>query len=270
MTCSCGAHHHPSLHRHNTAAGKPMTLAQPMFGLSGRLICDNTLDMMTALNLLPKHVALSRDEPGCLRFDIRQDEDPLIWHLFELFVNADAFAAHQARNKASEWGQASTGIARDFDRAEVQPVIRPEEAHDADAIDALLQAAFNGPDEAQLVRKLRADKDLAHSFVVDAQGAILGHIALSPLHADAPAFALAPLAVHPKAQRLGIGQALIRAAIEAAQGAPIVVLGDPDYYSRTGFRATDLQSPYAGPYLQILGNLPQGSGIRHAPAFSDL
>ena len=269
MTCSCGAHHPPSFHPHQ-AAGKPLILSKPMIGLSGRLICDNALDMMLALNLLPTHVALSRDEPGCLRFDIQQDEDPLIWHLSELFVNADAFAAHQARNKASEWGQASTGIAREFDRAEVQPVIRLEESHDADAIDALLKAAFNGPEEAQLVRKLRADKYLAHSFVVDAQGAILGHIALSPLRADAPAYALAPLAAHPKAQRLGIGQALIRAAIEAAQGAPIVVLGDPDYYSCAGFRAADLQSPYAGPYLQILGNLPQGSTIRHAPAFSGL
>lgn len=268
MTCACGHHHHPR-HPHD-AKGTPVALKQPMLGLTGRLICADAGQMMTALSLLPDHIRLSREEPGCLHFDLWQDEDPLVWHLSELFVDADAFAAHGARTKDSAWGREGTAIGRDFQRHEVIPVIRRETRQDLDAIDALLRDSFGGKDEAQLVRKLREDGDLALSLVVDAGGTILGHLALSPLGADAPAYALAPLAVGPKAQRLGLGAALIREAVAWADTATVVVLGNPGYYGPLGFRPAVLNSPYAGLALQMIGDLPKGSTIRHAPAFDSL
>ena len=268
MTCACGHHHH---HRHHhEAKGTPVALKAPMFGLTGRLICQDAGQMMTALSLLPEHIRLSREEPGCLHFDLWQDEDPLVWHLSELFVDADAFAAHGARTKDSAWGREGTAIGRDFQRHDVIPVIRRETRQDLDAIDALLRDAFGGDGEARLVGKLREDGDLSLSLVADAAGTILGHVALSPLGAEAPAYALAPLSVAPRAQRLGIGAALVHQAVVWADTASVVVVGAPGYYGPLGFKPADLSSPYAGAAMQMIGDLPKGSALRHAPAFMTL
>ncbi|MBC9247051.1 GNAT family N-acetyltransferase [Paracoccus sp. 11-3] len=267
MSCACG-HHHPA--RPVCAVGKPVTLATPLLALSGRLICADTAQMLLAMDLLPDHVRLSRAEPGCLRFDIAQDSDPLIWNLSELFINRAAFEAHQDRTAASTWGQNSKDLTRDYTRHEVDLMIRPETPADVGAIDDLLQVAFEGRDEARLVRALRDQGDLPISLVVEAEGYIIGHIALSPLTAEQPAYALAPLAVHPKAQRLGIGGALIDEAMARTGETPIVVLGDPAYYARFGFKHADLKSPYAGPYLQIMGDLPVQCEIHYASAFAEL
>lgn len=270
MSCACG-HHHPRHDDHGCApTGAEIALAQPMIALNGRLICADMGQMMTALSLLSDHVALSRAEPGCLRFELWQAEDPLIWNLSELFLDADAFAAHQDRTKASIWGRDTTEIRRDFSRTEALPRIRPERPQDQNQIDTLLQVAFNGPDEARLVRMLRDQDDLSLSLLAEANGTILGHLALSPITGDISAWALAPVAVHPKAQRMGIGAALMREAIAWAGETPIVVLGDPAYYGRFGFQPADLGSPYAGPYLQVLGEIPAKSSIHHAPAFAAL
>lgn len=267
MSCACG-HHHPR-HYHG-GEGAPIALVRPMIALTGRLICSDTAQMMTALSLLPEHVALSRAEPGCLRFDIWQDDDPMIWHLSELFTDADAFAAHQARTGASEWGRQSIDIGRDFDKREIRPVIRPEQPSDADAIDAMLRVAFDGDDEARLVAELRRQGDLSLSLIAEAAGGIIGHLGLSPLAGDAEALALAPLAVAPGARGLGIGGALVHESLSRAGEVPVVVLGDPAYYSRFGFVPAELDSPYAGPHLQVHGNIASGSAIRHAEAFSTL
>lgn len=67
--------------------------------------------------LLDAHIALSRAEPGCLRFDISQDpDDAAVFRLDELFEDEDAFAHHQTRTKASEWGRRSAHLVRAFTR----------------------------------------------------------------------------------------------------------------------------------------------------------
>ncbi|MFV0384027.1 GNAT family N-acetyltransferase [Paracoccus sp. (in: a-proteobacteria)] len=268
MNCACG-HHHPG-NKTGCASdeGSAIALHQPMIALSGRLICADAAQMMTALSLLPDHMELSRAEAGCLRFDLWQDEDPLVWNLTELVADAQAFAAHQSRTTDSVWGRDSAGMARDFQRREVMPAIRPERPADQTAIDALHQIAFGGPDEATLVRALRDQGDLTLSLLAVAAGTVLGHVALSPLDADRPALALGPVAVLPKAQGMGIGAALVRAALGACGDRSLVVLGDPAFYRRFGFAPADLDSPYAGPHLQMLGDLPSGSRIRHASAFA--
>ncbi|WP_299905516.1 GNAT family N-acetyltransferase [uncultured Paracoccus sp.] len=269
-SCTCGHHHH-----HPAAAcddtGTPIALDRPMIALTGRLVCDETAQMLTALTLLPDHSRLSRAEPGNLRFDLAQSEDPMVWTLDELFADAEAFAAHQARTAASDWGRSSTEIRRDFTRSEVVPHLRPETPADRPTIHALNLAAFGGADEAVLVDALRRDGDLNLSLVAAQGGTILGHLALSPISAPFPALALAPVAVHPVLHGRGIGSALIRAAIAARPGYSLILLGDPAYYSRFGFQPVDLKSPYAGPYLQALGaGLQPGATITHAPAFSAL
>ena len=95
--------------------------------------------------------------------------------------------SHRARTRDSAWGREGAAIGRDIQRHDVTPVIRRETRQDLDAIDALLRDAFGGDGEARLVRKLREDGDLSLSLVADAAGAILGHVALSPLGADTSA-----------------------------------------------------------------------------------
>ena len=267
--CACGHHHHHAPAR--IEGGEGIALDRPLVALSGTLTCQDAAQMMLALDLLPQHVSLSRAEPGNLRFDLSQQDDPMVWRLDELFADAEAFAAHQARTAASPWGTESSAILRDFTRTEVMPRIRPEHPQDRTAIAALLELAFDGGAESRLVSDLRAAGDLALSLVADVQGSIVGHVALSPLAAEGPALALAPLAVHPAVQARGIGTALVRAALAVMADHTVVVLGDPAYYARFGFQPVEVQSPYAGPHLLAAGPaLPRGSAIAHAPAFAAL
>ncbi len=123
--------------------------------------------------------------------------------------------------------------------------IRTETADDFDAIDRVVAAAFERPNEAKLVRLMRETEfyvpDLA--FVAEDDGEILGHIMLSYTDLDGSpvprVLSLAPLAVRPDRQNDGIGDALTRFALNAAdeRGEPlVVVLGHPNYYPRFGFQ----------------------------------
>lgn len=82
--------------------------------LTGRLLCESAEQAEIVHRHLPRHIELTRAEEGCLRFDVTQAEDPLVWTVAELFADQSAFEAHQERVKASEWGRATTAIARDY------------------------------------------------------------------------------------------------------------------------------------------------------------
>jgi len=67
------------------------------------------------LQALPHHIALSRAEEGCLRFDVTQDEaDASKLHVFEIFKSQESFDAHQARREGSAWVKASKNCPRDY------------------------------------------------------------------------------------------------------------------------------------------------------------
>lgn len=83
--------------------------------LSGRLICARADECAIIERYLPQHIALTRAEPGCLRFDVTRSDDPRVWLVEELFVDQAAFDVHQARVKASEWGEKTAGIRRDYE-----------------------------------------------------------------------------------------------------------------------------------------------------------
>lgn len=166
--------------------------------------------------------------------------------------------------------------------------IRFERDGDQDGIRDVLNAAFSGPDESQLVDALRADGDILVSMVADEDGEIVGHIAFSRL--EIPSLngdsairgaALAPVAVAPTHQRLGIGSELVRQGIENCQELDldaIVVLGDVKFYRRFGFNAEMakcLKSPFSGQNLMILpffdGVLDEFEGRTiYPPAFGPL
>ena len=82
--------------------------------LTGQLICADDAEADIVRHHLPRHVALTRAEPGCLSFEVGVTPDPLIWQVDERFVDVAAFRAHQHRAAMSEWGQATTVIKRDY------------------------------------------------------------------------------------------------------------------------------------------------------------
>jgi putative acetyltransferase len=100
---------------------------------------------------------------------------------------------------------------------------------------------------------------------------------LSPIKvdgADVGWFGLGPVAVRPDLQGRGIGRALVDGVLGRARSmgaAGCVVLGDPAYYARFGFRPFD-GLHYPGPpaeYFQALtfrGEPPSGTVAYH-PAF---
>jgi putative acetyltransferase len=80
------------------------------------------------------------------------------------------------------------------------------------------------------------------SLVAEAGGAVIGHVAFSPVSLDQredwSGYILAPLAVTPAHQGKGLGTALVESGIRQLAGADVLfVYGDPDYYGRFGFDA---------------------------------
>ena len=80
------------------------------------------------------------------------------------------------------------------------------------------------------------------SLVATLDDEIIGYVSFSPIYLesrdDIKGYILAPLAVAPGHQRKGAGTTLIREGKQllADNGVDVVlVYGDPDYYSRTGF-----------------------------------
>ncbi len=169
--------------------------------------------------------------------------------------------------------------------------IRAATAADADAIDAVVRAAFAGTEyghqgEAELVRMLEADGDALVSLVAEARGAIAGHVLFSRMDVEADgapfsAAGLAPVSVSPARQGRGIGGALIRAGLDALcdQGVAMsFVLGHDAYYPRFGYSsdlAARFASPFAGPHFMAMmldsgAPWPLGGRADYAPAFGRL
>ena len=161
--------------------------------------------------------------------------------------------------------------------------IRPERPEDAAAIRNVLCAAFPSAAESDLVEQLRRDDDLALALVAENSGRIDGYAAFPKLTVeDAGSIhkvaGLAPVAVTPDWQRLGIGGALVREGhrLLHAQGYSLIfVLGDPNYYTRQGYDS-DLALPfdcvYAGPYFMALRldeSAPKSGKVRYPAAFDE-
>jgi putative acetyltransferase len=158
-------------------------------------------------------------------------------------------------------------------------IIRDEQPDDADAVYALVSAAFGQAAEAELVRALHRDGDAVIALVAEAEGRVVGQVMFSRMGAPFRALALAPVAAEPSGQGRGVGSALIRAGIERARAEgwdAIFVLGDPPYYERFGFAAetaAGFSSPYAGQHFMGLALRPLASTegeLVHARAFAAL
>lgn len=153
-------------------------------------------------------------------------------------------------------------------------LIRCEVLSDVAAIEALTAAAFlNAPHtshtEQFIVNALREAGKLSISLVAEDEGIVVGHVAVSPVLISNGAdrwYGLGPISVAPERQRQGIGRQLMEQALiklHKSDAAGCVVLGDPAYYGRFGFKAEPaLVLPEVPPeYFQAIsfrGPMPAG------------
>lgn len=122
--------------------------------------------------------------------------------------------------------------------------IRPFEDEDTDGVRQLLDAAFDGVTESQIVRALRAaDADVLELVAVD-HGRVVGEIMFSPVTGQTASgtevygIGLGPVAVAEDARLRGIASALIEHGLTYLRqlGVPFcVLLGEPKFYARFGF-----------------------------------
>lgn len=126
--------------------------------------------------------------------------------------------------------------------------IRDETSADVQTIEAVTTAAFSKAPHASrteqyIVNALRTAGKLAVSLVAEADGHLIDHVAISPVSIAggvAGWFGLGPLSVLPQHQHHGIGSQLTREALHRFRernASGCVVLGEPEYYNRFGFRA---------------------------------
>jgi putative acetyltransferase len=160
-------------------------------------------------------------------------------------------------------------------------MIRLEEQGDAAAIYAVHAASFPTQLEARLVDALRTAGRLSVSLVAEVEGAVVGHVAFSPVATagGAVGVGLGPVAVVDSHRRRGIAAALVRAGLDACRTSGFgwaVVLGEPAYYGRFGFRAAErfgLSDDYGGgsafQALELSPEaMPKGAGlVGYAPEF---
>lgn len=160
--------------------------------------------------------------------------------------------------------------------------IRQEKPSDAESIKSVITTAFetanhSNQNEASIVTILRKANALTLSLVVELDGNIVGHVAVSPVSISDGTdtwFGIGPLSVIPSCQGFGIGSKLLLSALVELKkigAGGCVLVGEPDYYSRFGFKAIPSLTYSGAPSdyfmgLQILEAWPQGE-VSYHPAF---
>ncbi|ELS00752.1 putative acetyltransferase [Xenococcus sp. PCC 7305] len=138
--------------------------------------------------------------------------------------------------------------------------IREANIKDSEGIKSLHLQAFDDS-EAKLVSDLAVN--LLHekstikiiSLVAIYKDTVIGHVTFSPVFLDSTGkhfgYILAPLAVLPAHQNQGAGSKIVKHGLDtiSSLGAFIVfVYGDPQYYSRFGFKKEPAQN-FTPPYV---------------------
>jgi putative acetyltransferase len=126
-------------------------------------------------------------------------------------------------------------------------IIREETTSDIDAITKITIAAFktlevSNQTEQFIIKALRAAGALTLSLVAEIDGQVVGHIAFSPVTISDGSqgwYGLGPVSLQPDYQKRGIGKSLINDGLSQLKnmgGKGCVLVGDPNFYKRFGFR----------------------------------
>jgi len=126
-------------------------------------------------------------------------------------------------------------------------ILRNEEESDVEAIAEVTIAPFkslpigNHTDQ-YVVSALRAADALAVSLVAEVHCQVIGHVAFSPVTISDGSqgwYGVGPVSVLPEMQRQGVGKSLMNEGLRLLREPGVkgcVLVGDPNYYSRFGFR----------------------------------
>jgi putative acetyltransferase len=126
-------------------------------------------------------------------------------------------------------------------------IIRNESESDVETISVITKAAFeklpiSNHTEQFIINALRNANALTISLVAEMEKKVVGHIAFSPViisDSSLDWYGLGPISVVPELQKQGIGKSLMREGLSllrslGAKGC--VLVGDPGYYARFGFK----------------------------------
>ncbi|WP_374309012.1 GNAT family N-acetyltransferase [Methylocella sp.] len=165
--------------------------------------------------------------------------------------------------------------------ADLSLILAPQTPGDAVAIERLDERAFGPGRYARSAYRLRegVEPDYALSFVARVGTLLVGANRMTPIRCgDAPALLLGPLTVDPAFRSGGIGEALVVKSLEAARAAGhalVLLVGDPPYYERMGFRPVPPgRLRFIGPvdparllYCELVAGALAGAGerVRRAP-----
>ena len=127
-------------------------------------------------------------------------------------------------------------------------IIRKEIQSDVGAISDITKAAFehhpySNNTEQFIINTLRAANALTISLVAEVDGKLVGHIAFSPVtFSDGSEnwYGLGPISVEPDYQKQGVGTKLVNEGLRLLKdlgAAGCVLVGNPNYYERFGFKS---------------------------------
>ncbi len=150
-------------------------------------------------------------------------------------------------------------------------LIRPQRAGEVRALADLIETAFrtarvsDGHEQDFFRDTLMAEDRFLPglSLVAERAGEPVGHVMLTRLWAEG-LLLLAPLSVRADLRGHGVGARLMRAVLRKAQAEGwrgVVLVGDPGYYVRFGFRPMESlgltpEPPFPAPYPQTLELFP--------------
>ena len=73
-------------------------------------------DMTGVLAELPKHIELTREESGCLIFNVTRDEDNRSrFNVYEEFIDKESFEQNKKRVSTSVWGKVTKNVGRSYE-----------------------------------------------------------------------------------------------------------------------------------------------------------
>ncbi|TWX63486.1 antibiotic biosynthesis monooxygenase [Colwellia demingiae] len=82
--------------------------------LQGHIVIPDA-DLAKVQEELITHKMLTRQESGCLTFEVTQDSvNSNKFNVYEEFTDQDAFDSHQLRVKNSNWGKVTINLQRHY------------------------------------------------------------------------------------------------------------------------------------------------------------
>ena len=164
--------------------------------------------------------------------------------------------------------------------------VRAEKQADHAAVLAIHREAFGREGEAMLVDRLEREQVDRVSVVAQVDSSVVGHVLFSEAQlildlATIGVGALGPAGVLRAHQRRGVAAALIRHGLGLCwqrRWPAVIVLGDPAYYGRFGFKRADawsIRCEFAVPpeafMIAFAGEPVHGPAIaRYHPAFANV